>query len=624
MRDTARGSSTRWPFSTLVPAAVLAVLAVLAAACSQKKETSGAVARERTPASAAGTTFPQPGADSPGEWTRAGRDYAGTRYSPLDQITTANVANLKVAWTFSTGVLNGHEGQPLVVGNTMYVTTPWPNITYALDLADAHAPAKWALAPPTVSASKGEACCDVVNRGAAYGDGKIVWNMLDGNTIAADAKTGKELWKTKLADINKGETMTMAPLIVKNKVFVGVSGAEMGVRGWIAALDLGDGHVVWKAYSTGSDKDVLIGSDFKPFYAFMRGTDLGVKSWPANQWKLGGGTVWGWITYDPETNLIFYGTGNPGAWNPDLRPGDNLWSMTIFARDPDTGAAKWAYQMTPHDMWDYDGVNESIVADIDIDGKPRKVLLHAERNGFAYVIDRTNGQVINAQPFVFTNWATGIDLQSGRPKYVPDKMTRQGVVIRNICPSSTGGKDQQPTSWSPRTKLWYIPATNDCMDYEGTAVSYIAGTPYLGADVRMYAGPGGNRGELVAWDPALGKKVWGVKENFPLWSGTLVTGGDVLFYGTMDGWVKAVDARNGQLLWSFKTGSGVIGNPISYVGPDGKQYIAIYTGVGGWMGAIASANLSPDDPTAALGATGAAPDLKRYTAPGGMLFVFGL
>ena len=407
--------------SATLSLARLTALALLAAACSQKKETPSTVPLGRAPATASGTTFPQPGADNPGEWARAGRDYAGTRYSPLDQITTANVANLKVAWTFSTGVLNGHEGQPLVVGSTMYVTTPWPNITYALDLADAHAPAKWALAPPTVSAAKGEACCDVVNRGAAYGDGKIVWNMLDGNTIAADAKTGKQLWKTKLADINKGETMTMAPLIVKNKVFVGVSGAEMGVRGWIAALDLGDGHVVWKAYSTGSDKDVLIGSDFKPFYAFMRGTDLGVKTWPANQWKLGGGTVWGWITYDPETNLIFYGTGNPGAWNPDLRPGDNLWSMTIFARDPDTGAAKWAYQMTPHDMWDYDGVNESIVADIDIDGKPRKVLLHAERNGFAYVIDRTNGEVINAQPFVFTNWATGIDLQTGRPKYVPDE-----------------------------------------------------------------------------------------------------------------------------------------------------------------------------------------------------------
>ena len=448
--------------------------------------------------------------------------------------------------------------------------------------------------------------------------------MLDGNTVAVDAVTGKQLWSTKLADINKGETMTMAPLIVKNKVFVGVSGAEMGVRGWIVALDLATGHVVWKAFNTGSDKDVLIGSDFKPFYSFMRGTDLGIKTWPANQWKIGGATVWGWITYDPETNLIFYGTGNPGAWNPDLRPGDNLWSMTIFARDPDTGAAKWAYQMTPHDMWDYDGVNESIVADIDIDGKPRKVLLHAERNGFAYVIDRTNGQVINAQPFVFTNWATGINLQTGRPDYVADKMTRQGVVIRNICPSSTGGKDQQPSAWSPRTKLWYIPATNDCMDYEGTAVSYIAGTPYLGADVRMYAGPGGNRGELVAWDPAQGKKIWGVKENFPLWSGVLTTAGDVLFYGTMDGWVKAVDARTGQALWSFKTGSGVIGNPISYLGPDGKQYIAIYTGVGGWMGAIASANLSPDDPTAALGATGAAPDLKGYTAPGGMLFVFSL
>jgi lanthanide-dependent methanol dehydrogenase len=232
--------------------------------------------------------------------------------------------------------------------------------------------------------------------------------------------------------------------------------------------------------------------------------------------------------------------------------------------------------------------------------------------------------VINAEPYVFTNWATGIDLSTGRPKLVPEKETRQGVNIRNICPSSTGGKDQQPSAYSPRTRLWYIPATNDCMDYEGTQVSYIAGTPYLGADVRMYAGPGGNRGELVAWDPAQGKKVWGIKENFPLWSGVLVTAGDVAFYGTMDGWFKAVDARTGAPLWSFKVGSGVIGNPIAYTGPDGKEYVAVLTGVGGWMGAIVSANLSPDDPTAALGATGASPDLKRYVAAGGMLFVFGL
>lgn len=609
--------------NSLILHVTLATAVIVVAAGCSGDQPQVASAKEPTPNPPA-TTYSQPGADKPGDWTLPGRDFGGTRFSPLDQINTSTVRNLHVAWTFSTGVLNGHEGQPLVVNNTMYITTPWPNITYALDLTDAHAPAKWAYAPPTASAAKGEACCDVVNRGSSYGDGKIVWNLLDGHTVAVDAKTGKLAWSVKLADINKGETMTMAPLIAKGKVFVGVSGAEMGVRGWIQALDLKDGHTIWKAYSTGPDKDVLLGSDFKPYYPSMQGTDLGVKSWPTNQWKFGGGTVWGWVTYDPETNLLFYGTGNPGVWNPDMRAGDNLWSMTIFARDPDTGAAKWAYQMTPHDMWDYDGVNESIVADITINGQPRKVIMHAERNGFAYVIDRTNGQVISAAPFIFTNWATGVDLKTGRPQVVPSKMTKQDVVVRNICPSSTGGKDQQPTAFSPATGLWYIPATNDCMDYEGTQVSYIAGTPYLGADVRMYKGPGGNRGELVAWDPAQGKKVWGVKENFPLWSGVLATAGGVVFYGTMDGWVKAVDAKSGAPLWSFKTGSGVIGNPIAYTGPDGKEYIAIYTGVGGWMGAIASANLSPDDPTAALGATGAAPDLKQYTAPGGMLFVFGL
>ena len=393
----------------------ISALALLAAACSQKNEPPEAEAKVHAPATAAGTAFPQPGADNPGEWTSAGRDYAGTRYSPLDQITATNVANLKVAWTFSTGVLNGHEGQPLVVGNTMYVTTPWPNITYALDLADAHAPAKWALAPPTVPASKGEACCDVVNRGAAYGGGKIVWNMLDGNTIAANAKTGKELWRTKLADINKGETMTMAPLIAKNKVIVGVSGAEMGVRGWIAALDLGDGHVVWKAYSTGSDKDVLIGPDFKPFYAFharhgSRRENVAAESMEDRRRRrcgAGSRTI-------PRPNLIFYGTGNPGAWNPDLRPGDNLWSMTIFARDPETGAAKWAYQMTPHDMWDYDAREREHRRRHrrSTASRARCCSTPSEMDSRTSSIART-AQVINAQPYVFTNWATGIDLQTG-------------------------------------------------------------------------------------------------------------------------------------------------------------------------------------------------------------------
>jgi glucose dehydrogenase len=251
------------------------------------------------------------------------------------------------------------------------------------------------------------------------------------------------------------------------------------------------------------------------------------------------------------------------------------------------------------------------------------VIVHFDRNGFAYTIDRATGQVLVAGKYGFINWANGVDLKTGVPERVPEKETHQGVNTQNICPSSTGVRDQQPAAYSPWTGLFYTPTTNLCMDYAGLEASYIAGTPYLGADVRMYGGPGGNRGEFIAWDAVHGTKVWGIKERFPVWSGALVTQAGLVFYGTMDGWFKAVDAKTGKVLWSFKTGSGIIGNPITYTGPDGKQYVAIYAGIGGWAGAVAL-GLSTDDPTAALGAVGAMTDLPKYTAPGGMLYVFSL
>jgi PQQ-dependent dehydrogenase (methanol/ethanol family) len=565
------------------------------------------------------------GAQGDGEWWMPGRDLSASRYSPLTDINVSNARQLKVATTFSTGVLHGHEGQPLVVGSTMYVVTPYPNILYALDLTKPGGAVKWIYTPTTDGRAVGIACCDVVNRGAVYADGKVIYATLDGQAIAVDATTGKEVWKTKLANTDVGETITMAPLVVKGKVIVGNSGAELGVRGYVVALDLKNGRQVWKAYSTGPDRDVLIGADFKPFYPKDRGTDLGVKTWNKDQWKLGGGTVWGWISYDPETNLLFYSTANPGVWNPDLRPGDNKWSITLFARDPDTGAAKWAYQFVKHDAWDYDEIMENVLVDMPFKGgQPRRLLIHPGRTGFAYTFDRTTGQLLAADTFQPTNWATGVDLATGEHLEVPEKRTHEGVVTRDICPSSTGAKDQQPSAFSPRTGLLYIPAHNVCMDYEGVEANYIAGTPYLGASVKMKPGPGGFRGELVAWNPIDAKPVCSVKEDLPLWSGVLATAGDVVFYGTMDGWVRAIDARSCALLWSFKTGSGIVGNPIAYRGPDGKEYIAVYSGIGGWMGAVAFPDVSIDDPYTALGVAGAIPDIKQKSAMGGMLYVFTL
>ena len=505
----------------------------------------------------------------------------------------------------------------------MYVVTPYPNKVFAIDLSRPGGPLRWSYTPPTDPASQGEACCDVVNRGASYGDGKIVFNRLDNVTVALDARTGKVAWQTTLGDIDKGETMTMAPLIVGNRVFVGNSGGEMGVRGWITALDLGSGKVLWQATHTGPDQDVKIGPRFKPAYDWLKGKDRGVSSWPGEQWKIGGGTVWGWVTYDPELDLLFYGNGNPGVWNPDLRPGDNLWTTAIFARDPATGEAVWAYPTTPHDSWDYDAINENIPLDLTIGGRPRKVLLQMGRTGYVYLLDRQTGQVISATPFEHVNWSSGVDLKTGRPQVAKDKETHEGVNTTGICPAATGAKDQQPAAFSFRTKLIYSPATNLCMDYRGTSVGYIAGTPYVGAEVMMYPGPRGNRGEFIAWDPVAARKVWAIPERFPVWTGALVTGGDVAFYGTMEGWFKAVDARNGKVLWQLKTGSGTLGNPITYLGPDGRQYVAVYSGVGGWSGAVAL-GLDTTDPTGALGFVNGMKDLPSYSQPGGVVYVFAL
>jgi PQQ-dependent dehydrogenase (methanol/ethanol family) len=555
---------------------------------------------------------------------RATKDYANTRYSTLDQINSGGVANLHVAWTFNTGVAKGQEAAPIVADNTMYIVAPWPNKLFALDLTKPGAPLKWSFNPNPSPAAKGEACCDLVNRGAVFDSGRVFYNTLDGYSIALNAADGKLLWRTHLADITKGETITMAPMVVHDKVLVGNSGGEFGVRGWLAALNTKDGSVAWKAYSTGPDSEVLIGDRFKAFYPSEKGTDLGVKTWPPQAWQVGGGTVWGFLAYDPLSNLIYYGTANPGPWNAEVRPGDNKWTSGVFARDADTGQAVWFYQMSPHDLFDWDGINEDILLDLPWQGATRKVLVRPDRNGYMYIIDRTNGQVLSATPYVFMTATTDVNLKTGQLQHVDAKTPKTGQEIRNICPMAPGAKDWQPSSFSPKTGLLYVPHENMCMDEEGLEANYIAGTPYIGASVRYYPGPGGNEGELMAWDPIGGKKVWTIADKYPVWSGTLSTAGELVFFGTLDGWFKAADARTGKVLWQFKTGSGIIGQPITYRAPDGKQYVAILSGVGGWPGSIVSNNLDTRDDTAANGWGSALHDLKNVTQPGGTLYVFAL
>lgn len=517
------------------------------------------------------------------EWHLQAGDFANTRYSGLDQITAANVARLQVAWSFSDGSLYGHEGGPLVVGKTMYVVSPFPDRAFALDLTKPGVPIEWMFDPKPSPMATGKACCDPVLRGWAYGDGKIVYNLLDDHVIAIDATTGAQVWRTKMAAVENGATMTMAAFIVGDKVYVGNSGGEMGVSGWLAALDLKTGKELWRAYSAGTDEQVKIGARFKPFYPQYKGKDLGLTSWPEGMAKTGAGAAWGFVSYDPQLNLIYYGTSNPSPRVPAQRPGDNLWSSTMFARDADTGEAVWAYQFTPHDQWDYDGVNEAVLLDLPIDGKVRKTLVHFDRNTYAYVLDRQTGEVIRADNFAYQNWSSGFDMKTGRPIVNEKKTPIVDQMVERICPPDIGQKDWEPPAYSPRTGLLYVGIFNICMDLTDHKVSYIAGTPYDGMEMKRKSvdGDDGDWGAFIAWDPIAGKRAWSIPEKFMVMSGALATAGDLVFYGTTDGWFRAVDAHDGKVLWQQKLSSGVIGQPMTYIGPDGRQYVAIASGVGG-------------------------------------------
>ena len=576
-------------------------------------------------------------ADDPANWVIQSGDYAGQRYSRLDQINASNVSELKVAWTFSTGMLRGHEGGPLVIGDVMYLVTPFPNTVIAIDLAHDQK-ILWKYQPKQDPFAAAVMCCDTVDRGVQYAEGKILLHTADTSLIALDAKTGIEVWKVKDDDPKNGASGTGAPLVVKDKVIVGVSGGEFGVRCYITAYDLNSGRKVWRAYSIGPDEDILVDPDKTTSLGKPIGKDSSLKTWNGDQWKIGGGPVWGYMAYDPQLNLIYYGSGNPSTWNPvqragpDHKPIDQKWSQTIFARDADSGIAKWVYQMTPFDQWDYDGVNEPILTDLEIEGVTRKVLTHFDRNGFAYTLDRTNGELLVAEKFdPDANWASKVvmdrnDPQYGRPlvnkKFSPF-VTGTDDVTKGICPSAMGAKNQQPASFSRLTGWFYVPVTRLCMDMEAFKVSYAAGQPYVGATLTMFPAPSanGDTGAFLAWDGAQGKTIWSKPERFAVWSGALSTAGGIVFYGTLEGYLKAVDQKTGKELFKFKTPSGIVGTPITYM-HDGKQYVAILSGVGGWAGIGLAAGLTnPDDGS---GAVGGFANLSEYTSLGGTLTVFAL
>jgi len=570
-------------------------------------------------------------------WCMQQHDYSATRYSNLDQINTKNVGNLRVAWTFSTGVLRGHEGSPLVIGDTLYLHAPFPNTVFALNLADENK-IIWKYEPKQDPSVIPVMCCDTVNRGVQFADGKIFLYQADTSLVALDAKTGKEIWKAVNGDPKRGETGTSAPLVVNDVVIVGISGAEFGVRGYITAYNIKDGHRVWRAFSVGPDDEMLFDPEKTMSLGKPVGKDSSLKTWTGDQWKIGGGSTWGWYSWDPKLNLFYYGTANPSTWNPvqragpDGKPIDQKWTMSIIARNPETGEAAWAYQMTPFDEWDYDGINEMIlVDDMEVKGKKHNVLVHFDRNGFAYTVDRKSGLPLVAEKYdPVVNWSTGVDLDPssptyGRPAVVASKSTflnGQDVNTTDVCPAALGTKDQQPAAYSPLTGLFYVPTNHVCMDYEPFKVEYTAGQPYVGATLSMYPPKGeSHMGNFIAWDASNGKIVWSNKEQFSVWSGVLTTAGGIACVGTLEGYFKCVDQKDGKELYKNRTPSGIIGNVMTY-GHGGKQYIAVYSGVGGWAGIGLAAGLT--NPTDGLGAVGGYAGLNDYTALGGSLTVWSL
>jgi PQQ-dependent dehydrogenase (methanol/ethanol family) len=590
----------------------------------------------------------------PNQWAAPAGNLMLQRYSALKGINADNVKDLQFAWAQSTGALRGHEGQPLVINDVggkpmMFMISGCPemskcNIVQGLDISDPDHPVQvWSYLKTSGrdESAVPRACCDTVNRGGSYADGKFVFGTLDGYVIALDAKTGKEVWVVKHAHPDKGETITPAPIIANDKVLIGFGGDEFAARGRFTAYALADGKKVWECQSTGTDKDVCLTSNTNkkhPEYG-TAGKDLGVHTYLGDEWQRGGGAAWGWYSYDPDLHLVYYSTGNPGLWSPSFRCGakpptfeacndgkwDNKWSMTIFARNVDTGEAVWAYQMTPFDQWDYDGINENILVDnLDVDGKKHKALVHFDRNGFAYVLDRTDGSLLRAHKYVTVNWAEKIDMKTGRPIKVSEHSPLMPQKNTQVCPSAMGGKDQQPASVDPADPAnFYVPTNNWCMELTPQERSHTQqGTVYVFANVYMYPEKPGVTGKIKKFNVVTGKTEWEVADQYPNWGGTLPPAGGLVLSGSLGGDFRAVDRNTGKIVWARKLGSGIIGNPIQWsVG--GKEYISVYAGIGGWIGLPVTAGLDLNDKFGAIGATAMTKAAGLNHIPqGGELYTF--
>lgn len=516
-------------------------------------------------------------------WLMYGRTYDSQRYSPLKQINKGNVGKLKVEWSFQTGVLDGFECTPLIIDGIMYITTPW-NHAFALDCKTGSRLWHYEKSLPDNLAL----CCDAVNRGfAAWGD-RLYMTTLDAHLICLDRHTGEEIWDVpitvlddngkEIGDIYKmAYSATVAPLVIKGKVIIGISGAEYGIRGFIDSYDAETGNRDWRFYTVPAAEDEAAHAK------------EALKSWGGKSWLTGGGSAWVTGTYDPELNTLYWGIGNPSPdFNGDVRPGDNLYTCAIVALNPDDGSYKWHFQASPHDVWDYDGVNTPVLVDIKRGGKTIKALVQAHRNGYFYCLDRETGKFIYGKPFCEVNWTDrskgvdGLDPVTGRPFINPAAMpTEQGV---RVCPGAAGGKEWNPMAYHPGTGFAYVPVINNCASFTSGKAFFIKGQPYWGSSLTLIDSQAS--GAFKAIDTATGKTSWEVDTRSPMVAGVLATGGGLVFTGDAEGYLTAYDAEDGKVLWNFQCGSGHHASPVTYQ-LDGKQYLAVCVGWGGWTAGFA-------------------------------------
>lgn len=517
-----------------------------------------------------------------GSWPTAALNSAGTRHSPLEQITPDNVRQLEEAWRYRTGVTGPHEGAPLVVGGTMYLHTPHPNRVVALSL-DVPGTIRWSYTPPVADAAPRTGFRDTGTRGLAWHpDGLVFVPITSGYLAALDARTGREIWRVRNADARLGGAVQSAPVVIGDVVVIGMAGWEYGIRGYLSGYRAQNGELLWRAYTTGPDTELLLSGPANSQYPTHSARNLGVTTWPGATWQRGGGTTDGALTWDPDLQLVYHGTGAPSPWNALLRPGDNKWTSSILARDVTTGRLRWAFQLTPDDPWGYGAEGENILAELTISGRDVRALIHVGRNGFIYVLDRTNGRLLLVERGGPANWATAISPSSGLPTMEPRHSPSASTTVRGVCPATFGLKGHAPAAYNADVRLLFAPLTNLCMEVRPAAPRLSPGELALGATWQLTPGPGASLGRFIAWDPATSAIRWEIREPLPLLGGALTTASGLVFYATSDGLLKAADQGTGRELWRFTLPAPSVGSPMTYLGPDGRQYLAVLTGPGGW------------------------------------------